>query len=145
MVGSNLGWDTLYPDFFLLFSSDLSCKCSDITLIRHDRFLPDPFQFIIHQSSYHSIQYNVSCCHHHKPGHGKQTFPHGCHLVVLSGHSYLLVARVEGTWYVYNLQMVSAQLTFLRKQSPFQVRGEVAPYLVSEGSSIFCPYGTPVK
>jgi hypothetical protein len=52
-MGSNFSLETGYPDWF---SSVPSGELSDITLkLGHNCYLPDPFQFIIHFSPYHSI------------------------------------------------------------------------------------------
>jgi hypothetical protein len=49
VLGSNLSWDTSYLDrFFILFHSSLR----QIHALGHDCFLPDPFHFIIHDSTY---------------------------------------------------------------------------------------------
>jgi hypothetical protein len=45
--GSNLGPETSYPEFFM-FSSVFPGEFRDSTLkLGHDRFLPNPFPFII--------------------------------------------------------------------------------------------------
>jgi hypothetical protein len=44
-----------------LFDRFLFCKHSDSVLkLGHDHFLPNPFQFIIHVSPFHSTLYSVS-------------------------------------------------------------------------------------
>jgi hypothetical protein len=50
VFGSNLAWDTTYRGSgFSWFSSDPSEKFR----FRQDRFLPNHFQFMIHEYSYH--------------------------------------------------------------------------------------------
>jgi hypothetical protein len=52
MVGSNLGQDTVYPEFVVSFSHS-----KPISQSGHSRFLPNHFQFIIHLLSYHPMLY----------------------------------------------------------------------------------------
>jgi hypothetical protein len=54
--GSDLGSKIEYPDWgFSCFSPVRSNKCRGSTSkLGHDRFLPNPFQLIIHLSSYYS-------------------------------------------------------------------------------------------
>jgi hypothetical protein len=49
LFGSNLGRVTGYPEGFRGFHQSLQAKPTN-----DDRFFPNPFQFIIQQSSYHS-------------------------------------------------------------------------------------------
>jgi hypothetical protein len=46
--GSKLGTETCYSDRFSWLSLVPTGKCKDRTDLDHDRFLPHPFQFIIH-------------------------------------------------------------------------------------------------
>jgi hypothetical protein len=60
--GWNFGPETCYPNWgFLWFPSVPPGKCWYSTLkLGHDRFLPHPFYFIIHMSSFHSALYNLN-------------------------------------------------------------------------------------
>jgi hypothetical protein len=60
--GSNLSPETGYRNCgFSWYSSASPGKCRDNTLkLVHDRFLPHPFQMIIHPSSFHPMLYNMS-------------------------------------------------------------------------------------
>jgi hypothetical protein len=51
--GSNVGWDTGYCDMFLVVLLSPSGKSRDSTLICHDHFLLDPFQFILPSDAIH--------------------------------------------------------------------------------------------
>jgi quinol-cytochrome oxidoreductase complex cytochrome b subunit len=66
VLGSNRSQDTCYPDWeFSWFYSFLQTHAWLVSQLGQSRFLPDPFQFIIHWSSYHSTLYSlrhVSIC-----------------------------------------------------------------------------------
>jgi hypothetical protein len=53
VLGSNLGWGRLFVIFLGPVASFRDNASS------HGRVLPNPFQFIIHLSSYHSTLYNI--------------------------------------------------------------------------------------
>jgi hypothetical protein len=59
---SNLGLKTSYPDWgFPWFFSDSPGECRDSTLtLGDDRFLPNPFKFVIHLSPYYLTLYSLS-------------------------------------------------------------------------------------
>jgi hypothetical protein len=58
---SNLGPETRYPDWGFMFFSVLTGKYRDSTpKLGHYRFLPNPFQFIIHLPPFHSTLYSLS-------------------------------------------------------------------------------------
>jgi hypothetical protein len=61
---SNLYPETSFPDWGLSWiSTVLPGKCRDSTLkLRHNRFFPYPFQFIIHVSSFYSMLCSLNCC-----------------------------------------------------------------------------------
>jgi hypothetical protein len=55
VLSSNLGPETGYPDCFFFHGFSSPSRCRDNTLkLGHDRFLPNPFQFIIQLSPYNS-------------------------------------------------------------------------------------------
>jgi hypothetical protein len=59
--GSNLESETGYPDqgsFVVFLSSSKRIPDSPVKL-GHDRFLPNPFQFIVHLSPYYSTLYRL--------------------------------------------------------------------------------------
>jgi hypothetical protein len=56
--GWSLGRDTMYEDF-RGFLQPLQANAEIICRLGHDRFLPNPFQFVIHQSSHYSTLYIV--------------------------------------------------------------------------------------
>jgi hypothetical protein len=55
-LGSNIGWRTAYLEIFRDFTQPLQ-KTSGLHRIGHHNFLPNPHQFIIQLSSYHSTLY----------------------------------------------------------------------------------------
>jgi hypothetical protein len=56
--GSNLGRYTGYPDLvFRGFPQSLQANSRITPLLRHDRFLPNPFQLFTRLSFYHSALY----------------------------------------------------------------------------------------
>jgi hypothetical protein len=48
-------WDTGYPDGFHDFLQSLQANAGTVPHLGHKCFLLNPFQFIIHQSPYHSM------------------------------------------------------------------------------------------
>jgi hypothetical protein len=60
---SNLGPETGYPNWgFSWFSSVPPGECRDRSLkLSHDRFLPNPFQFIIQLPHFHLTLFSLSC------------------------------------------------------------------------------------
>jgi hypothetical protein len=51
---SNFGWNTSWFDWsFREFFQSLQANIGTVAQLRHDRFLPNNFHFIIHLSSYH--------------------------------------------------------------------------------------------
>jgi hypothetical protein len=57
--GSNLGSETGYPEVMWFYSVSPG-ECRDSTLKSgHDRFLPNPFRFIVHLSPYRSTLHSL--------------------------------------------------------------------------------------
>jgi hypothetical protein len=68
-IGLNFSWDTCYPTVFRGIPQSLWANIALVPRSGHDRFLPNPFQFISHRSSYHSqaILSEISTTSEHKP------------------------------------------------------------------------------
>jgi hypothetical protein len=61
VLDSNLGRDTSWSDLgFRGLPQSLQANARTLSRLGHDQFLPNPFRFIIHLSSYHSVLYNVA-------------------------------------------------------------------------------------
>jgi hypothetical protein len=61
VLGSNLDWDTGYPERGLsLFPYHLQANAGALPLLGRDCFLPDTSQFIINLSYYHLTVYNLA-------------------------------------------------------------------------------------
>jgi hypothetical protein len=58
MLGSNLDRDTSHLVLFPNVTQPFQAKAGVLSLLEHDRSLPNPFWFRVHQISYHSTVYN---------------------------------------------------------------------------------------
>jgi hypothetical protein len=59
VLGSNLGRRAGYSEIFRGFPLSFRANAGIVPKFGHDRIVPNPFQFIIYQSSYHSTLYSV--------------------------------------------------------------------------------------
>jgi hypothetical protein len=69
-LGSNLYKDAAYPDgSFRGYHQLLHENTGIVSRLGYDRFLPNPFPFIIYQSSYHSTIYSIDTYQRRKINH----------------------------------------------------------------------------